>query len=59
VPLFHPRQDLWSDHFRWSGARLIGRTTTGRATILALGMSRADVIGIRKVLIKLGRPMPG
>jgi 5-methylcytosine-specific restriction endonuclease McrA len=37
VPLFHPRQDRWSDHFRWSrGCRLIGRTATGRATILAL-----------------------
>jgi len=59
VPLFHPRQDRWSDHFRWSGARLIGRTATGRATILALGMNRADVIAIRRVLIKLGRPMLG
>jgi hypothetical protein len=55
VPLFHPRQDRWADHFRWSrGCRLIGRTPTGRATILALGMNRPAVIAIRKVLVKLG-----
>src|SRR5207247_1500187 len=55
VPLFHPRQDRWSDHFGWSrGCRLIGRTSTGRATILALGMNRPAVIAIRKALVKLG-----
>lgn len=37
VPLFHPRHDRWGDHFRWSGSKLIGRTPTGRATIVALG----------------------
>src|SRR5437870_2142489 len=34
APLFNPRRELWSDHFRWSrGGRLVGRTATGRATI--------------------------
>jgi 5-methylcytosine-specific restriction endonuclease McrA len=55
IPLFHPRQDSWSDHFRWSrGCRLIGRTRTGRATILALSMNRPAVVAIRKALVKLG-----
>jgi len=55
VPLYHPRQDRWSNHFRWTrGCRLIGRTPTGRATILALGMNRPAVIAIRKALVKLG-----
>ena len=55
VPLFHPRQDRWADHFRWSGTcRLIGRTPTGRATIAALGMNRPAVVAIRKALVKLG-----
>jgi hypothetical protein len=56
VPLFHPRNDRWSDHFRRSGsARLIGRTATGRATIVALGTNRPAAIAIRRALVKLGR----
>src|SRR5260370_30692483 len=41
VPLFHPRQDRLSAHFRSSrGCRLIGQTPPGWATILALGSNR-------------------
>src|SRR5262249_55061047 len=55
VPLFHPRQDRWSDNFRWTGGyRLLGVTPTGRATIAALGMNRPAVIAIRNALVKLG-----
>jgi hypothetical protein len=55
VPLFHPCQDRWSDHFHWTrGCRLLGRTPTGRATISALGMNRPAIIAIRKALVKLG-----
>jgi 5-methylcytosine-specific restriction endonuclease McrA len=57
IPLFNPRQQRWSDHFRWAGSKLIGLTPTGRATIMALGMNRPAVVAIRKVLIRLGRPM--
>jgi 5-methylcytosine-specific restriction endonuclease McrA len=34
VPLFHPRQQQWREHFCWSedGSTLIGLTPTGRAT---------------------------
>jgi hypothetical protein len=60
VPLFHPRKDRWSDHFRWSGGvKLIGRTATGRATIVALGMNRPAIVAIRRVLVRLGRSMLG
>jgi hypothetical protein len=59
VPLFHPRQDRWSHHFRWSGSKVIGLTPTGRATISALGLNRPAILAIRRVLIKLGRPMYG
>jgi hypothetical protein len=55
VPLFHPRRDRWSDHFRWTrDCRIRGRTPTGRATVLALGMNRPAVIAIRKMLLELG-----
>jgi len=34
--LFHPRLHSWSFHFRWEGARLLGRTPIGRTTIRVL-----------------------
>lgn len=41
VPLFHPRIQLWEEHFSWSEDQrmLTGRTATGRATIPALDMN--------------------
>jgi len=38
---FHPRHQLWNDHFRWEEDRrtLIGLTETGRATLLGLDMN--------------------
>ena len=55
--LFNPRTDRWSDHFRWSGSKLMGRSATGRATIVALGMNRPAIVAIRQALIELGRSM--
>lgn len=44
VPLFHPRRQHWSDHFAWNApaTHLIGLTTIGRATILALNMNNLE-----------------
>jgi hypothetical protein len=41
VGLFNPRTQDWEDHFRWANDRrtLVGRTPTGRATIVALDMN--------------------
>jgi hypothetical protein len=41
VPPFNPRSDVWEIHFRWSstGTKIIGRTSSGRATIVALRMN--------------------
>jgi len=59
VALFHPRRDLWHNHFRWQGPRLIGRTATGRATIEALEMNRPLIIAIREEESVRGRhPVP-
>lgn len=33
VPLFHPRQDEWAEHFRLEGLRIAGMTAVGRATV--------------------------
>ena len=59
VPLFHPRRDRWSEHFRWTrGWRLVGQTPKGRATIAALGMNRPAIVAIRCALAALGRFPP-
>ncbi|MSQ48088.1 MAG: HNH endonuclease [Deltaproteobacteria bacterium] len=41
VPLFNPRQEPWVDHFVWdaAGVRIVGRTPTGRATIMLLDVN--------------------
>lgn len=41
TPLFHPRRDLWDDHFTvdLTTNTLIGVTPTGRATITALQLN--------------------
>ncbi|VAW39313.1 hypothetical protein MNBD_CHLOROFLEXI01-856, partial [hydrothermal vent metagenome] len=33
--LFHPRQNMWSEHFQWvnGGTHIAGLTPTGRATV--------------------------
>jgi len=59
VALFHPRRDIWSEHYRWTAAwRLAGRTPIGRATIKALGMNRLAIIVIRQALAALGQFPP-
>jgi hypothetical protein len=55
VALFHPRLNLWNDHFRWHGVRLSGQTATGRATIEALEMNRPLIIAIREEESAQGR----
>jgi len=39
VPLFNPRRDGWSDHFTVEGARVLGLTPAGRATVWLLQMN--------------------
>lgn len=58
VPLFHPRKQIWEDHFRWSKNLLLmeGITPTGRATILKLKTNRPRLINLRRVLIGLEHP---
>lgn len=41
VPLFNPRQQLWSEHFIWTvdALQIIGKTSTGRATCNRLDLN--------------------
>jgi hypothetical protein len=52
VPLFNPRRQKWSRHFRWSGPVLIGRTPAGRATVAVLNINDPDAVAIRAALIE-------
>ena len=52
VPLFHPRQQQWNEHFAWSEDTtwIIGQTPTGRATVRTLNLNRDSLINLRRML---------
>lgn len=60
MPLYHPRQDVWSDHFAWSAGftEIIGKTPTGRATVERLQLNRESLVNLRTVLRSLGKHPP-
>lgn len=55
VRLYHPREDVWTDHFQWSDDDLyiVGLTAIGRATIDLLKLNRINALNLRK-LLKMG-----
>lgn len=54
VPLFNPRKEVWSEHFAWKGARLIGLTPIGRTTISVLRINQPERVEHRRLLLTLG-----
>ena len=56
VSLFHPREQRWRDHFRWSddGLFIVGITTIGRATIEALNLNRPHQLVARQRWVLVG-----
>ena len=56
VPLFHPRQQRWDEHFAWSEdyLRITGLTAIGRATVEALQLNRTGLVNLRRVLYVVG-----
>lgn len=60
VPLYHPRQQKWKEHFAWNEdyILLIGLSPTGRATINALKMNRPNLQNLRRVLRMAGEHPP-
>lgn len=47
VPLFHPRQDRWTDHFRLDDSRIIPVTAVARATVFLLRVNDPDRVRAR------------
>ena len=56
TPLYHPRHQVWSEHFSWNDdrTRLEGSTPVGRATVSALHINRPQMIRLRGLWIKTG-----
>jgi HNH endonuclease len=47
VSIFHPRQQIWKEHFEWMDTNIVGLTAVGRATIAALSLNRLVMLNIR------------
>ncbi len=54
VPLFHPRQQRWSQ----DTTGVVGRTPIGRATVERLRLNREGVVNLRRVLATIGQHPP-
>jgi hypothetical protein len=54
--LFNPRFQEWTAHFTWSpdGELIIGLTSTGRATVLALNLNRPSLVKARRAWVIVG-----
>jgi hypothetical protein len=58
VPLYHPRQQVWSEHFAWNGPVLVGLTPSGRTTVRVLRINHPDAVAVRTLLIESGKSLP-
>jgi hypothetical protein len=60
VALFHPRRQRWMRHFDWNEdfTVIIGRTATGRATVVALQLNRPELRNLRRLLRPIGAHPP-
>ena len=60
VPLFHLRNNKWSDHFEWNPkyTHVIGITSIGRATVATLKLNRAELINLREITQLTGEHPP-
>lgn len=52
--LFHPRCDVWEEHFVWAGGVLVGKTAVGRTTIDVLAINAPDRLAYRRLLLRAG-----
>ena len=51
VKLFNPRRQRCPRHFAWEGARLVGLTPCGRATVDVLNIDAPHRVELRQLLI--------
>lgn len=56
VKIFNPRTQCWYRHFKWSedGTEIIGRTASGRATVVALNLNNEIALVVRRNWVRAG-----
>jgi hypothetical protein len=57
VPLFHPRNGDWSEHFVFESGRIMGLTAVGRATAQLLAMNDIRRLELRMQILASGEPL--
>ncbi|MCP5548863.1 MAG: HNH endonuclease [Akkermansiaceae bacterium] len=45
--LFHPREQVWEEHFKWEGIHIIGISNVGRTTVGVLAMNNEEQLELR------------
>lgn len=55
TPLFNPRKQVWSEHFRLEQGNIVGVTKEGRATVFLLRFNDGIRVAQRQQLIGQGR----
>lgn len=61
VFLFHPRRDIWSEHFAWDDTNVLilkGLTDIGRATVARLKINRDEIVNFRGLLKLINKHPP-
>lgn len=60
VAIYNPRIAQWQEHFEWSDdyRLIIGKTPTGRATVVLLELNREGLLNLREVLGMAGLHPP-
>jgi len=48
IALFHPRTDVWSDHFEWDEYQLVAKSDVGQLTIQLFRLNHERRIKIRQ-----------
>jgi hypothetical protein len=58
--LFHPTQNIWSEHFAWNDDRtiLLALTSIGKVTIKALHINRPEIVQLRSYWVALALHPP-
>lgn len=54
IRLFHPRRDIYENHFRWQGENIIGLTPEGRVTVRTLRLNHPLRLAVRRSLLQEG-----
>lgn len=52
--LFDPRRQMWAEHFRWDGPRIVALSVIGRVTVATLDLNSKERLQLRRALLAEG-----